>query len=110
MSSRRRATVRRLLWTRRAEVDLERIGDYIAADDPIAAERWVQKLMDQARKVLDAPLGGRVVPEFRLNDIRETFLRTYRIVYRVRDDTVTVLTVFEGHRRLPASLDIDDMP
>jgi mRNA-degrading endonuclease RelE of RelBE toxin-antitoxin system len=28
------------------------------------------------------------------------FLRTYRIVYRTRDDTIEVLTVFEGHRRL----------
>jgi mRNA-degrading endonuclease RelE of RelBE toxin-antitoxin system len=27
------------------------------------------------------------------------FLRTYRIVYRIRDDAIEVLTVFEGHRR-----------
>jgi hypothetical protein len=27
-------------------------------------------------------------------------LRTYRIVYRIRDDAIEVLTVFEGHRRL----------
>ena len=29
-------------------------------------------------------VAGRVVPEFRLESVREVFLRTYRIVYRVR--------------------------
>ena len=100
----------RVVWTRRAEVDLEDIGDYIAADNPVAAERWVSKLMEQARKAADAPFGGRMVPEIRMESVRETFLRTYRIVYRVLGDTVVILTVFEGHRRLPRDLDVDDTP
>jgi addiction module RelE/StbE family toxin len=100
----------RVVWTRRAETDLEEIGDYIAADDPVAAERWVNKLLEQAQKVANAPLGGRVVPEIRMGSVRETFLRAYRIVYRVYADRVVILTVFEGHRRLPRGLDVDDDP
>jgi toxin ParE1/3/4 len=100
----------RVLWTRRAEADLEDIGDYIAADDPVAAERWVQKLMEQARLAANAPFGGRMVPEIRMESVRETFLRAYRIVYRVIGDTVVILTVFEGHRRFPRDLDVDDAP
>ena len=111
MSTRRKGPPRyHVVWTSRAEADLEEIGDYIAADDPVAAERWVNKLMEQAHKVANAPLGGRVVPEIRMESVRETFLRTYRIVYRARGDTVIILTVFEGHRRLPRNLDVDDEP
>jgi len=47
------------------------------------------------------PLAGRVVPELRRDDVREVLVRSYRIVHQVRDDTVVVLTVFEGHRLLP---------
>lgn len=48
------------------------------------------------------PLAGRIVPEKRRPDIREVFLRTYLIVYRVREDSILVLTVFEGHRLFPS--------
>jgi len=40
-----------------------------------------------------------MVPELQREDIREVFLRTYRIVSRVREQVIDVLTVFEGHRR-----------
>jgi addiction module RelE/StbE family toxin len=100
----------RLVWTSRAEADLEAIGDYIAAENPVAAERWVRKLLATARAAADVPLAGRVVPEIRMGDVREVFLRTYRIVYRVRGDHVVVLTVFEGHRLFPSDVDVDDDP
>lgn len=45
------------------------------------------------------PLGGRVVPELGRTDVREVFLRTYRIIYRVAGDDIRILTVFEGHQR-----------
>jgi addiction module RelE/StbE family toxin len=96
-----------LRWTRRAEADLEAIGDYIAEDNPRAAERWVGKLLDKARAAAAAPLAGRIVPEIAMDSVREVFLRTYRIVYRVRGDEVQVLTVFEGHRRFPLGA-VDD--
>jgi mRNA-degrading endonuclease RelE of RelBE toxin-antitoxin system len=47
------------------------------------------------------------VTEIGRDDIRETFLRSYRIVYRVDDGGITVLTVFEGHR-LMGELDADE--
>jgi len=97
----------RLRWSTRAEADLEAIGDYIARDNPEAAERWVTKILEQARRAADAPLAGRVVPEFRQNTLREFLLRSYRIVYRIHEEEVQVITVFEGHRRFPSDVDID---
>lgn len=90
-----------VVWTNRALSDLEAIGDFIAADDPVAAERWMGALMATAERAAGVPMGGRRVPELGRDDIREVFKRTYRIVYRVRSARLEVLTVFEGHRRFP---------
>ncbi|MCZ2247133.1 MAG: type II toxin-antitoxin system RelE/ParE family toxin [Bacteroidia bacterium] len=94
-------------WTERAVNDLLAIGDYIAADNPRAARSWVEKLRQRAVKASKVPRAGRVVPEIARDDVREVFQRTYRIVYRVVDDGIVVLTVFEGHRLL-GRLDPDD--
>lgn len=87
-----------LRWTERAAIDLIVIGDYIAADNPAAARSWVERLRQRAIKAAKIPLAGRVVPELGRDDVREVFQRTYRIVYKIVDDGIVVLTVFEGHR------------
>lgn len=97
-------TPRPLIWTERSAEDLEEIDAYIAADDPEAAERWIRTLVDAARRASELPFSGRVVPEFEREDVREIITRSYRIIYWVFDDRVEVLTVIEGHRRLPADL------
>jgi toxin ParE1/3/4 len=99
----------RVVWTDLALRDLERIDDYIAEDSPIAAERWVQRLISTAETVAAAPLTGRVLPEKGRDDIREALLRHYRIVYLVRESHIDILTVFEGHKLFPEdSIPSDD--
>lgn len=97
----------KLSWSREAERNLEDIFDYIAQDDPKAAMRWVQRLQGRAEAASDLPMAGRVVPEIGRSDVQEVFCRTYRIVYRVTESAVVVLTVFEGHRVFPGD-DLDD--
>ena len=92
----------RLRWSRRAVLDLVEIGDYIVADDPVAARRWGEKLRLKAARAAAAPAAGRRVPELGRDDVREVFLRSYRIVYRIVTGAIVVLTIVEGHRRLPA--------
>ena len=94
-------------WTDQAVADLIEIGESIAADNPSAARSWVERLRRQAELAAEVPLGARRVPEIGRDDVRETFLRSYRIVYRVDADGITVLTVFEGHRLL-RDVDVDD--
>lgn len=64
-----------LVWTERAINDLEGIGDYVAMDNPAAAEHWVTALVDAANRVGDAPLAGRRVAELGRDDIRELLKR-----------------------------------
>ncbi len=95
-----------LRWTDRAANDLIEIGEYIAADDPIAARAWVETLRQRAVKASKMQRTGRVVPEIGRDDVREVLHRNYRIVYRVVDDGIVVLTVFEGHR-LMSRIELD---
>lgn len=81
--------------------DLDAIRRYIALDNPRGAQRWVGRLQARGRAAAETPLAGRVVPELSRDDVREVFLRSYRIVYRVLESEVHVLTVFEGHRLMP---------
>lgn len=40
-------------------------------------------------------------------DVREVFLRSHRIVYRIAGNGIRVITVFEGHQRFPGDVDPD---
>jgi toxin ParE1/3/4 len=101
---RRRRPARRsfdVVWTDQALQNLDEIDDYISQDNPGAARRWIQKLLAAAEQAAVAPLAGRVVPEKNRQDIREVFVRTYRIVYLIRETRIDILTVFEGHHEFP---------
>jgi toxin ParE1/3/4 len=100
----------RVRWSARARDDLLSIGRYIALENPRAAREWVEKLRMKATEAAQSPRAGRRVPEINRDDIRETLLRSYRIVYKIGKGSVEVITVFEGHRLLPddASLHEDE--
>lgn len=97
-----------LVWTDRALRDLQAIDAYISADNPDVAARWIGKLLSRAERAAQAPLAGRVVPEKGRADVREVFVRTYRIVYRIREARIDVLTVFEGRRLFPSDVSSED--
>ena len=83
-----------------ALLDLEDIADYIAHDNPIAAEQWVDKLVTTVENVASRPRAGRGVPEVENPKIRKVLLGAYRVIYRIEPKRLLVLTVIEGHRRL----------
>ncbi len=103
MTSRRGAGGRRIgvVWTAQATADLEQIGAHIERDDPIAAARWIDKLLDAGDKVGGFPRSGRKVPELDRDDVRECVVGNYRVVYWIRGPRIDIVTVFEGHRLPP---------
>jgi plasmid stabilization system protein ParE len=50
------------------------------------------------------PRAARVVPEYRVEAVREVFERPYRIIYRIKADEIEVLTVMHYRQLLPADL------
>ena len=92
--------------------DLEEIISFIAADNPEAAERFGQRLIEQARAAALHPLAGRMVPELRDKNIREKIVRSYRIVYRVDKDhrVLVVFRFWHAARGTPMIESSDDPP
>lgn len=50
------------------------------------------------------PDSGSIVPEYCRSDIREIFVHSFRIIYRIDGDEVRVLTVIHGSRQLPPEI------
>jgi len=78
----------------RAEAQIEAIGDYIAADNPGAAVRFVQTLQRRCYELDQFPERGKPIGHRH----RALIEAPYLIVYRIEDDTVTVIAVLHGAR------------
>jgi len=76
----------KVAFTQPAIADLSGLVGFIARDNPQAAERFGYEIIAKAEKLDAFPLLGRVVPEFKANNIREIIHRPYRIVYRVSEE------------------------
>ena len=87
-------------WTRLALSDLVDLRDYIAADNPAAAEAFVAKVRDAVERLADFPESGRVVPERRAQGYREIIVAPYRVVYSVVGRDVRVLRVWHARRSM----------
>ena len=87
-------------WLRKAIANLEAEFRYIAEDDPQAAERFVNEVWRLTQLLKEQPAMGR---EGRVPETRELILHNYPYIipYRVRNDIIQVLRVFNNHRRLP---------
>lgn len=90
----------KVLWTAQAQQRLTTISSYVAEYDHLAAERLIDRLIRRGDALRRFPHRGREVAELPGSGIRALLDGNYRIVYRVRDRVVQILTVFEGHRRL----------
>jgi len=88
----------KILWSKEALLRLQEIEGYISRDNPIAAIKFIDKLITVMDSLKDNPGKGRVVPELSLANIRELLYKGYRIVYLVKKKSLDILTVFEGHQ------------
>lgn len=87
-------------WTLLAQEDVDEYSAYIAQDDLNAAERWFKAAGALADRAARHPQIGRVVPEFEDEDLRELFLYSHRLIYRVKGKQIEVLRVWHTKRLL----------
>ena len=91
---------RKVMWTETAWDDLEEVADYIAKDSSHYAAALVREARDAARTLAHLAERGRVVPEFNDPSIRELFVRNYRLIYQVTEQTIYVVGFIHGARDL----------
>lgn len=99
----------RAVWAPRALERVSEIAEYIAADRPGAARRWVTELFEHVASLRHHPRSGRHVPEVHRDDLREAFHSDYRVIYRLETRRIVVLTVRHGRRQLDAEELEDDL-
>lgn len=87
-------------WTERSLEDLNKIHDYIARDSKSYANLFIKKIYNAVQKLREFPNMGRIVPEVNISSVRELIFQNYRIVYRIIDEIVEIITVFHGSHLL----------
>ncbi len=88
----------KLTWTHEALKRLIEIEDYIAEDSPTRAQKFTNQIIQKAESLKKHPQKGRIVPEFSIPSLRELIYKNYRIVYKIKEESLEILTVFEAHR------------
>ncbi|HEY3079291.1 MAG TPA: type II toxin-antitoxin system RelE/ParE family toxin [Chloroflexota bacterium] len=87
-----------VVWAPEALRDLEALRDYIARDSAAYADLVVRRIVAAVERLRMFPESGRVVPERTDPSIREVIVRPYRVVYRLHDGIVQIVTVFRASR------------
>ena len=83
-------------WTDTAEAQLDAIYAYIAQNSPTYALRTVDRITKRSMQIAAFPLSGRKVPEYDMDQIREVFAGSYRIIYYIKPDQIDVIAVIHG--------------
>ncbi|MGR6430588.1 type II toxin-antitoxin system RelE/ParE family toxin [Rhizobium sp. PAMB 3182] len=84
--------------------DVEEVGDYIYAENPTAAIRFITELRMRCERIADAPEAGRPRPELS-SELRSVPFRRYLIFYSLTKDAVRIERVLHGSRDIYAIFD-----
>jgi toxin ParE1/3/4 len=91
----------KIIWSPLAVDRVSEIAGYIAQDNPVAAESWINTVFKKVEDLKAFPESGRIVPETDNKTIRELIFGNYRIIYRLEEKRLSVLTLRHGKQVLP---------
>lgn len=91
----------KVVWTRNATRELRGIHDTIAQNSREYAQGMVDRNTRRTRALARFPRWGPQVPEYEDESIRELFEHPYRIIDRIHQGRIQVLSVVHGARPLP---------
>jgi toxin ParE1/3/4 len=92
--------VTRVIWTRQAVEDVEAIKAFVARDSERYAGLLAERLVAAVDRLELFPHSGRMVPEVGDNSLREVIYGDYRLVYRLKAESVEIVTIYHGARLL----------
>lgn len=90
----------RVVWSPKAVEGVEAIAAYIARDSPSYAAAVVQKVIEITDELTQDATRGRLIPEIEESKVMEQFAYSYRLLYRIEGETVTVAALIHGKRLL----------
>lgn len=90
-------------WAETAQQDLLQIVLYISIDNPENASKILQKIKQKVVELYTMPERGRVVHELKEQGIytyREIVIASWRVIYRISETVVFVLSVIDSRRNM----------
>jgi plasmid stabilization system protein ParE len=91
----------KLIWSPLAIDRVAEISQYIAEDNLNASKKWVNSIFQVVERLEQFPRSGHIVPEIRQEDFREIIHGNYRIIYKLEDEQISILTIRHGKQILP---------
>lgn len=93
----------KIVWSPIALERMHEIAQFIAEDKPSAAKKWIRLIFKHAEKLQRYPKSGRWVEEVNRPDIMEIVVGQYRVIYRLEEKQVAILTVRHARQMLRSS-------
>lgn len=87
-------------WSISARSDLDEITEYIAFDNPVAADRINQRILDHVRQLKRHPESGSLPLELERSDIRQIVEPPCRVFYKFDGKKVLILHILRFERLL----------
>ncbi len=92
-----------VIWASVANADLVEIIQYIRTDNPLAAADNLIKIKNKVSDLTLFPQKGRIAPELKQQGIlqyRELIIPPWRVIYRVSERHVYVVSVIDARRNI----------
>ncbi|MGZ8172066.1 MULTISPECIES: type II toxin-antitoxin system RelE/ParE family toxin [Methylobacter] len=95
-------TTHKIVLTETANECLLNIAEYIALDNSVRAETFIEEIIESLSKTLSIfPLVGRVYEEMEVKtEARSLHYKNYVSFYRVRNDVVEILFIFNSAQNI----------
>ena len=92
-----------IVWTEPALSDLDAIADFIALENPVAAQKLVRRVFKHVEQFADHPKSGSKPAELKGRNYRQIIEPPCRVFYRHDNIRVFILHVMRSEQRLSAS-------
>jgi toxin ParE1/3/4 len=89
---------RQVIWAQAAQEDLEAAAAYIQRDSLAYAASFVSRALAVGRSLREFAERGRMVSEFLDKNVREVFIYNYRLIYRIEEKRISILSLIHGKR------------
>ena len=86
-----------LILSQQAKDDLVEVWLYIAADAPSTADKFIDYIHEQCRRLCSSPEIGRMRDEL-IPGIRSLPAKRYLVFYRITSDAIEIVRVLSGYR------------
>jgi toxin ParE1/3/4 len=98
----------RVRYSDEAKADLREIGAFIRKQSPYWSARFLRELAYACKSLKDMPFRFSILPGRESSGIRRRVYKGYLIFYRVEEDSISILHIFNGARDYERILFPDD--